>query len=139
MRTIKGTVNSVELLGWLGSDPDMRFLSSGAPVCRMRIATKRLTRQDESGHREYETDWISVEAWERLAELCNSYLHKGSRVFISGTLRSDSWTDKESNQPRYKTYVRADDVIFLDARPGMPGEAIAASEAGEEQAEDVPF
>ena len=141
MSQVKGTVNAVELVGWLGADPEMRFLASGTALCRFRVATKRPAGQDESGHREYQTDWTSVESWDRLAELCNNHLHKGSRVRVSGTLRTDSWTDKASNQPRSRTFVRAEDVLFLDARPGVPGEAVAAAETTEAplEEEEVPF
>jgi single-strand DNA-binding protein len=140
MSQVKGTVNTVELLGWLGADPELRFLPSGAAFCRFRVATKRFAGQDASGRPEFETDWNNVEVWEKLAELCNTYLHKGSRVRVSGYLRTDSWTDKATNQPRFRTYVRADDVLFLDARPGLPVEAVAAAEETEAPAEEeVPF
>lgn len=141
MSQVKGTVNTVELLGWLGADPEMRFLASGTAVCRFRVATKRPAGQDAGGRREYETDWTSVEAWDKLAELCNSYLHKGSRVRVSGTLRTDSWLDKASNQSRSRTYVRAENVLFLDARPGLPSEAVAAAEETDApvEGEEVPF
>lgn len=141
MSQVKGTVNTIELLGWLGSDPEMRFLASGAAVCRLSIATKRPAGQDAAGRREYETDWTNIEAWDRLAERCNTYLHKGSRVLISGSLRTDSWTDKSSGQLRSRTYVRASDVLFLDTRPGMPSEALASSEEIETpvEGEEVPF
>jgi single-strand DNA-binding protein len=141
MTQVKGTLNHVELLGWLGADPEMRFLASGATVCRFSIATKRPAGQDTNGQREYETNWTSVEAWERLAERCNTYLHKGSRVLISGSLRTDTWTDKSSGQPRSRTFVRANDVLFLDPRPGMPLDAAAVAEEDEApcESEEVPF
>ncbi|MFQ3662700.1 MAG: single-stranded DNA-binding protein [Chloroflexaceae bacterium] len=140
MTQVKGTINRVELLGWLGADPEMRFISTGVAVCRFRVATKRFGGQDADGRREYETDWTTVEAWDRLAELCNSYLHKGSRVRVSGALRTDTWTDRATNQPRSRMYVRADDVLFLDNRPGVPAEAVAVVEAGDAPGdEDVPF
>jgi single-strand DNA-binding protein len=137
MGQVKGTVNNVELLGWLGGDPELRLITSGASVCRFSIATKRFAGQDQAGRREYETDWTSVEAWDKLAELCNSALHKGSRVRVTGALRTDSWTDKATNQPRSRTYVRAEQVLFLDARPGLPTEAPDADEAP--VGEEVPF
>ncbi|PDW04928.1 single-stranded DNA-binding protein [Candidatus Viridilinea mediisalina] len=140
MSAIKGTINNVELLGWLGNDPEMRFLANGTPVCRLSIATRRFGPQNPNGEREYETEWTSVETWERLAERCNTYLHKGSRVFVSGRLRTDSWTDKNTGQPRSRTLVRAYDVLFLDGRPGMPSEVPVAEE--EEHAysdEETPF
>lgn len=136
MRTYRGTLNSVELMGWLGGDPEMRFTPSGVAICKMRVATKRLGPQDASGKREAETDWTNVDVWDRLAELCNSNLHKGSRVMVVGSLRTDSWNDKETNTPRYRTYVRADSIIFLDARPEQVAE-IPQEEA--ESGEEVPF
>jgi single-strand DNA-binding protein len=140
MSQVKGTVNTVELLGWLGADPELRFLANGAAVCNLRIATKRFAGQDAAGNREYETDWTIVEAWNKLAELCNTYLHKGSRVRIEGHLRSDAWTDKATNQPRFRTYVRATNILFLDARPGLPTDAVAAAEELDAPAEEeVPF
>ncbi|PDV97984.1 single-stranded DNA-binding protein [Candidatus Chloroploca asiatica] len=141
MGPVKGTVNCVELLGWLGADPELRFLANGAAVCRLRVATKRFTNLDTEGRREFETDWTSVEAWGKLAELCNSYLHKGSRVRVNGALRTDAWTDKASGQTRSRTLVRAENVLFLDARPGLPSEAVAEVEDVEAPVhdEDVPF
>lgn len=132
MRSVKGTLNNVELIGRLGADPELRLLSSGASVCRFNVATNRMGAQDEQGARQVETEWISVEAWEKLAELCGGYLGKGRRVRVSGSLRTDSWADKESGQQRYRTYVRADSVMFLDPRPGQPEQAEAAEE-------EVPF
>ena len=138
MKQVRGTVNAVELLGWLGADPELRSTPNGSKVCRFYIATKRMAGRDGDGKREYETDWTSVEAWEWLAENCNALLHKGSRVLINGSLRTDSWTDKESGQTRYKTYVRADDVMFLDARSDkeIPEEHEPTTA---ETVEDVPF
>ncbi|NTW03876.1 MAG: single-stranded DNA-binding protein, partial [Oscillochloris sp.] len=112
MNAVKGTLNRVELIGRLGADPEMRFLSSGKALCRFNLATNRPAGQDDQGARTYETDWTHIEAWEQLAELCNSYLHKGRRVMVVGNLRNDSWIDKESGQTRYRTFVRAREVMF---------------------------
>ena len=141
MTQVKNTVNHVELLGWLGGDPDLRLLPNGVAICRLSIATKRYGPNDEAGRRTFETEWVNVEAWDRLAELCNSYLHKGSRVRVTGAIRTESWTDKSTNQPRSRTFVRAESVIFLDARPGVPPEAMAAAEEADAPAEgeEVPF
>jgi single-strand DNA-binding protein len=140
MSQVKNTVNHVELLGWLGGDPELRMLSNGAAICRFSIATKRYGPNDEAGRRTFETEWVNVEAWERLAELCNSYLHKGSRALVTGYIRTESWTDKSSNQPRSRTFVRAENVIFLDSRPGVPAEAMAAEEIDAPvEGEEVPF
>lgn len=118
MRSVRGTLNSVELIGRLGADPELRTLSTNAAVCRFNLATNRYGSPDEQGNRTYETEWVTVEAWNKLAEICTSYMHKGRRVRVAGSLRTDSWTDKESGQPRYRTYVRAYQVMFLDEPRG---------------------
>lgn len=139
MSQVKNTVNYVELLGWLGGDPELRMLPNGVANCRFSVATKRFGPKDEAGQRTYETDWINVEAWDRLAELCNSYLHKGSRVRLTGRIRSESWTDKSTNQPRFRTFVRAESVLFLDTRPGLPPEGTAEDAEVPAEGEEVPF
>jgi single-strand DNA-binding protein len=136
MKQVRGTVNAVEIIGWLGADPELRLTPNGSKVCRFSVATKRVAGRDSEGHLEYETDWISIETWDRLADQCSSYLHKGSRARISGNLRNDSWTDRESGQTRYKTYVRANSVMFLGSRAEQPE---TATEEEEEALDHIPF
>jgi single-strand DNA-binding protein len=140
MTQAKGTINRVELLGWLGADPELRFMPSGTAVCRLRIATKRSAGQGEDGQRAYETEWTNVEVWDRLAEVCGNRLQKGSRVLVTGSLRTDSWQDRETGQTRWKTYVRAEGVLFLDGRPESAHEDEAESQAASEDVStDIPF
>jgi single-strand DNA-binding protein len=134
MEQIKGTVNRVELVGWIGAEPEQRFLPSGAAVCNFRVATKRWAGRGEDGSRTVETDWTPVEAWEKLAEVCTRVLHKGSRVRVAGSLHTRSWEDRETGQKRFKTVVRAEEVLFLDARQ-EPQDAEAAVEV----TADLPF
>jgi single-strand DNA-binding protein len=135
MEQIKGTVNRVELVGWIGAEPEQRFTPSGTAVCNFRVATKRPAGRGESGERTFETDWTTVEVWEKLAERCAQSLHKGSRVRVIGSLHTRSWEDRESGQKRFKTFVRAEDVMYLDTRQEAHDEA----EAVEEAVEDLPF
>ncbi len=134
MPVVRGTLNRVEFIGWLGDAPEQRVFASGSTVCNFTIATKRMGARNENGERQIETDWTPIEVWEKLADLCTSSLHKGSRVRVSGSLRTQSWEDRDSGQRRYKTFVRADEVMFLDAR--QPGEAEAQPNEDEEE---VPF
>jgi single-strand DNA-binding protein len=134
MRQIKGTVNRVELIGWTGDAPEQRLLASGTAVVSFSVATKRLGSRNEAGEWTYDTDWANVEAWERVASQCVRYLHKGSRVRVIGTLQTRSWEDKESGQRRFRTVVRAEEVLFLDARQDGNGESIAV-----EASEEAPF
>jgi single-strand DNA-binding protein len=138
MEQIKGTVNRVELVGWIGAEPEQRFLPSGTAVCNFRVATKRWAGRNEDGNRSVETDWTPVEAWDKLAEMCARYIHKGSRVRVIGSLHTRSWEDRESGQKRFKTIVRADEVLFLDTRPGTP-DATEEVEEIAEVAEALPF
>jgi single-strand DNA-binding protein len=102
----------------LGPSRRSRFIPSGAAVCSFRVATKRPAEQSESGERMFETDWTTVEAWEKLAERCAQPLQKGSRVRVIGSLHTRSWEDRQSGQKRFKTVVRAEDVLFLSTRAG---------------------
>jgi single-strand DNA-binding protein len=135
MESIKGTVNRVELVGWIGAEPEQRFIPSGAAVISFRVATKRWIGRSDDGSRAVDTDWTAVEAWEKLADQCGRFLHKGSRVRVVGSLHTQSWEDRESGQKRYKTLVRAEEVLFLDTRQEQAGEA----QAVEELVEDLPF
>jgi single-strand DNA-binding protein len=92
----QGTANNVEIIGWLGADPEQRFIPNGAAVTSFSVATKR---PSHSGG-EPKTEWIPVEAWERLAEVIARHLHKGSRVRVTGMLIIRSWEDRETGQRR---------------------------------------
>ena len=135
MENIKGTVNRVELVGWIGAEPEQRFIPSGAAVISFRVATKRWAGRSDDGNRTVETDWTAVEAWEKLAERCAQSLHKGSRVRVVGSLHTQSWEDRETGQKRYKTVVRAEDVLFLGPRQDTQD----AAETVDETVEDLPF
>ncbi len=136
MRQVRGTVNTVELIGWLGDEPEQRVFSSGARVSRFNVATKHFGPRSENGEREIETDWTLVEAWDKLGDQCVRSLHKGSRVRIVGSLRTQSWEDRETGLRRYKSFVRADEVLFLDSRSDTSEQdALDPSE----ESEDVPF
>lgn len=115
MKPIKGTVNYVELIGWLGNDPEQRYTPSGVAIAEFSVATKRVGSRNEDGSWSYETDWLDVVAWDQLAETVVTSLRKGSRVRVTGSLRVDSWEDREGNK-RKRVNVRAEDIIFLDAR-----------------------
>ena len=118
MKPIKGTVNYVELIGWLGNDPEQRYTPSGVCIAEFSIGTKRLGTRNEDGSWTYETDWLDVVAWDQLGETVAANLRKGSRVRVTGSLRTDTWEDREGNK-RKKINIRADDIIFLDARTSL--------------------
>jgi single-strand DNA-binding protein len=113
-------LNKVMIIGRLGFDPEMRFTTSGSPVTTFRVAVGRQWR-DSNGESRDETEWFSVVAWNKLAEICNQYLAKGARVYVEGRLQTRSWEDQQTGQTRYKTEVIANDMIILDGREGRAG------------------
>jgi single-strand DNA-binding protein len=115
MKPVKGTVNHVELIGWLGQEPEQRYTPSGVAIAEFAVATKRPGSRDDNGERSYDTDWIDVVAWDQLANTASEFLRKGSRVRVTGSLQVDKWEDRDGNK-RKRFVVRADDLLMLDAR-----------------------
>jgi single-strand DNA-binding protein len=113
-------LNKVMIIGRLGADPESRYTTSGSPVTTFRVAVGRQWR-DGAGEGHEETEWFSVVAWNKLAEICSQYLAKGTRVYLEGRLQTRSWEDQQSGQTRYKTEVIANDLIILDGREGRQG------------------
>ncbi len=106
-------LNRIQLIGYLGRDPETRFTPSGKRVSHFSLG---VTQHWRSGDDDREsTEWINVEAWERLSETCQEYLRKGSLVYIDGRIKTDKYEDNGSN--RYFTKVVASQVQFLDRRP----------------------
>ena len=109
-------INKVILVGNLGQDPELRYTGSGTAVCNLRLATNE-SYKDASGQLVEKTEWHSVVAWSRLAEICGEYLKKGSLVYFEGSLQTRSWDDKDGNT-RYTTEVKVREMMMLDGRGG---------------------
>ena len=71
---------------------------------------------DKAGERQERTEWHNITAWGKLGEICGQYLKKGKLVYIEGSIRTDSWDDKESGQKKYRTEIVAKDMKMLDRR-----------------------
>ena len=110
-------LNLVQLIGNLGRDPEGRYTPSGTRICTFSLAVnRRWTGSD--GQPKEATDWFNVEAWERLGEICQEYLAKGSLVYISGRLQTDRY--EAEDQVRYFTKVVAAEMQMLDRKPEEP-------------------
>lgn len=107
-------VNKVILIGNIGQDPELRYTQGGTAVCNLRIATPE-SYKDRDGQWVERTEWHSVVAWARLAEICGEYLRKGSRVYFEGSLQTRKWEDRDGNQ-RQTTEIRAREMMMLDSR-----------------------
>jgi len=110
------SVNKVILVGNLGADPEIRQTNGGQPVANMRIATSE-SYTDKSGQRVETTEWHTVTAWGKTAELCGQYLSKGRKVYIEGKIKTREYTDKEGND-RKAFEVVAKEVTFLGGDGG---------------------
>ncbi|MHA3978689.1 single-stranded DNA-binding protein [Halovulum sp. GXIMD14794] len=120
-----GSVNKVILVGNLGADPEVRTFQNGGKVCNLRVATSERWRDRNTGENRERTEWHSVAIFnERLADLAQQYLRKGSKVYLEGQLETRKWQD-QSGQDRYSTEVvlrpYKGEMTFLDSPGGQGG------------------
>ncbi len=111
-----GSVNKVILIGRLGSDPEIRYTQSGAPVANFSLATNE-SWKGKDGQKEERTEWHRVVVWSKLAELASQYLSKGRQVYVEGRLQTRSWEDKDGHK-KYTTEVIANTLQFLGSATG---------------------
>jgi single-strand DNA-binding protein len=108
-------INKVILVGRLGKDPEIRSTPQGNTVAKFTLATdEKFT--DRAGEKQERTEWHNIVAWGKLGEICGQYLKKGKLVYIEGSIRTDSWDDKESGQKKYRTEIVANTMKMLDRR-----------------------
>ncbi len=108
-------VNKVILIGHLGHDPEPKNVPSGVPLATFSVAVSRAWRTPEGELRE-ETEWVRIVAWRALAETAGQFLHRGSRVYLEGRLRTRRWQDSNGLE-HTTTEVEAEELLLLDARP----------------------
>jgi single-strand DNA-binding protein len=130
-----GSVNKVILIGNLGRDPEIRSTQDGTRIANLSLATSESWKDKTSGERKEKTEWHRVAIFnDRLVDIVEKYLHKGSKVYLEGQLQTRKWTDKEG-QERYTTEVVLQryrgELTMLDGRGGEGGGAGAGpSEPG---------
>jgi single-strand DNA-binding protein len=107
-------VNKVILVGNLGQEPELRYTGSGTAVCNLRLATNE-SYKDAAGEWVDRTEWHSLVAWGRLAEICNEYLHKGSQAYFEGSLQTRNYEDRDGNT-KYVTEVKVREMMMLGGR-----------------------
>lgn len=102
------------ITGRLGADPEMRFTPQGSPVTTFNVASGRTWRSADGAQHD-DTEWFRVVAWDKLAEICNQYLTKGTRVYVEGRLQTRKYQDRDGVN-RQSTEVVATDMIILSSR-----------------------
>jgi single-strand DNA-binding protein len=134
-----GSLNKVMIIGNLGADPEMRYTPSGKAVTTFRVAVTRRWNSQDGPHEE--TEWFSIETWDKLAEICSQSLAKGRSVYVEGRLRTRSW-EGQDGQKKYRTEVIANTVTFLDsnrARAAADSGAAPDDLGGDVEPDDLPF
>ena len=145
-----GSFNRMTVVGNLGRDPETRYLPSGDQVCDFSVATSDRWRAKDGQMQEH-TTWFRVSAFGKLAETCSQYLHKGSYVYVEGTLSQREWTDRDGAS-RTSLEIRARDMRMLDKRdafadegetagaePREPMRPAFSKQVDESGTDDIPF
>jgi single-strand DNA-binding protein len=107
-------LNKIMLIGNLGRDPEMNVTGDGTPFTRFSLAVNRRYK-NAKGDQQAETEWFNVVVWRSLAEVCNTYLTKGAKVYVEGRLTQRKYTDKNGVE-RTTVEVIASDVEFLNGK-----------------------
>ncbi len=114
-------VNKVILIGNLGNDPEIKFLTNGDAVCNLSIATSESWKDKSTGQPQERTEWHRVVFFRKPAEIIGEYTKKGSKLYIEGSLQTRKWQDKDGND-RYTTEIRGDQFQFLDSKGDNQGQ-----------------
>ncbi len=117
-------LNKVTLIGNVGEDPKKEFLKDGTPVARFSVATSDSWKDKATGDRKTQTEWHRVVIWnDKLVDLADRYIRKGTKLYLEGKLQTRKWTDKDG-QDRYTTEVVLPKfggaILFLTPSPNQP-------------------
>lgn len=97
-------VNKVIIVGFLGQDPEIRYMPNGGAVANITLATSESWRDKQSGETKEKTEWHRVVLFGKLAEVAGEYLLKGSQIYIEGKLTTRKWTD-QAGVEKYTTEI----------------------------------
>ena len=138
---------SITIVGNVGKEPEMRYTPSGQAVTSFSVATNRQYTAN-NGEKVKETTWFRVSAWGKQAEICNQYVHKGSKVLVEGRLTVDPATggpriwSKQDGTAGASFEITANTVRFLSSRGEGEGGGVPGGDAsfiGAPSEDDIPF
>lgn len=109
------SVNKVILVGRLGAEPESRHFPSGGSICTLRVATSESWKDKQTGERKERTEWHRCVLRNKLGEIAQQYLNKGSQVYLEGRINTRKWQD-QSGQDRYSTEIVCDVMTMLDSK-----------------------
>jgi single-strand DNA-binding protein len=117
------SLNKILLIGNLGRDPEVRYTPAGKPIASFSLATSR--RYKVEGEVRQETEWFSVVAFGRMAEICSEFLKKGKSVFVEGRIQTRSWTDADGAK-HFRSQVIVEGMRMIgggsNGKPATPEE-----------------
>lgn len=118
------SVNKVFLLGHVGKDPEVRAIPSGTKVANFSLATDESYMDKKTNQKVQKTEWHNLVAWSGLADVCEKYVKKGSKLHIDGHLQTRSW-DGNDGKKHYMTEIVVDNLVLLGDKGGAQGGAAA--------------
>lgn len=115
------SVNKVIIVGNLGADPEIRQFDNGGKIATVSVATSDRWTDKQSGEPREKTEWHRIVFSNRLADIVEQYLRKGSQIYVEGSLTTRKWQDPKSGQDRYSTEIRAQSMQMLGSKGGNGG------------------
>lgn len=132
-------LNKVMLIGRLGKDPELKYTEKGTAYCNFSIATDE-SYKDENGNKVERTEWHNIVTWRKLAEICQQYLKKGSKIYCEGKLQTDSY--EKDGIKRYSTKIVMTDMTMLDNKgtsDRVSDETNKVTDTESKEEDDLPF
>jgi len=108
---MKSLRNSVQLIGNLGADPEVKKFDNGKMLARLKVATNE-SYYNQKGEKVQDTQWHNVTVWGKTAEIAEKYFTKGQEIALEGKLTTNTWEDKEGVK-RYSTEIVASELLML--------------------------
>ena len=108
-------MQKVLLIGYLGRDPEVKYSQQGTAIAQFSVASTERWKNREGELQEH-TEWFAIKAFGRRAEVVGEHLHKGSRIYVEGRKRTESWDDKQTGAKHFKDLVYVDRIEFLDSK-----------------------
>ena len=140
---MSGSVNRVTLIGRVGRDPEIRSTQDGQKVANLSIATSDTWKDRNSGERRERTEWHRIVVFnERLVEVAEKYLHKGSKLYLEGSLQTRKWTD-QAGVEKYTTEIVLQkykgEIVLLDTKTDEGARQDVSGYGGADDDTDIPF
>lgn len=138
-----GSINKVILVGNLGKDPEIKMTTSGSKIANLTVATSESWKDKQSGEKQEKTEWHRVVVFNQgLADIAEKYLHKGSKVYVEGSLQTRKWTDKDGKEQRTTEIVLTaykGEITLLDGKKQDDSYASENKEQEELDDKNIPF